>query len=65
MCMQEDGDFLSFPARKERDRKSASFPMQHYWTYMNGWVAMAAHRLGRYEQTSYVETLLKHRVRVK
>lgn len=47
--MQEDGDFLSYSEKSGRERKSSSFPMTHFWTYMNGWIAMGAHRLGRFD----------------
>lgn len=47
--MQEDGDFLSYPDKTDRGRKSSSFPVSHFWTYMNAWIAMGAHRLGRFD----------------
>ncbi|XP_045184057.2 uncharacterized protein LOC123542323 [Mercenaria mercenaria] len=47
--MQADGDLISFPEKSERRRKSASFPLSHFWTYMNAWIAMGAHRMGRFD----------------
>ena len=45
--MQEDGDFMSYPDRAGNSRKSDNQEQTEYWPYMNAWVAMAAHRLGR------------------
>ncbi|KAL4220010.1 hypothetical protein ACF0H5_020422 [Mactra antiquata] len=47
--MQPNGDFLSYPEKKDGEQKSSSFPMTHFWSYMNAWIAMAAHRLGRFD----------------
>lgn len=47
--LQENGDFLSYPDKDGRERKSSKFPMSHFWSYMNGWIAMGAHRLGRFD----------------
>ncbi|XP_076083080.1 uncharacterized protein LOC143054081 isoform X2 [Mytilus galloprovincialis] len=44
-----DGDFVSFPEKSGRERKSSSFPMSHFWIYMNNWIAMGAHRSGRFD----------------
>nr|KAG5709504.1 hypothetical protein BaRGS_023186 [Batillaria attramentaria] len=47
--MQEDGDFLSYPDKAGNARKTANLEIQEYWPYMNCWVAMAAHRLARFD----------------
>ncbi|CAG2194300.1 unnamed protein product [Mytilus edulis] len=47
--LQADGDFVSFPEKSGRERKSSSFPMSHFWIYMNNWIAMGAHRSGRFD----------------
>ncbi|XP_076460039.1 uncharacterized protein LOC143293053 [Babylonia areolata] len=47
--MQKDGDFVSYPDRTGHSRKSDSQPLTVHWPYMNAWVAMAAHRLGRFD----------------
>ncbi|KAL8610291.1 hypothetical protein ACOMHN_062023 [Nucella lapillus] len=47
--MQKDGDFVSFPDREGNSRKSDSKEQRMFWPYMNAWVAMAAHKLGRFD----------------
>ncbi|KAK7112592.1 uncharacterized protein [Littorina saxatilis] len=47
--MQPDGDFLSYPDKTGDDRKSKNQELVQYWPYMNAWVAMAAHRLCRFD----------------
>lgn len=47
--LQNDGDFVSFPEKSGRERKSSSFPMTHFWVYMNNWIAMGAQRSGRFD----------------
>nr|KAG5714763.1 hypothetical protein BaRGS_000251 [Batillaria attramentaria] len=47
--LQPDGDLLSFPDKSGDARKSDNEDFQRFWLYMNGWVAMAAHRLGRFD----------------
>ncbi|XP_060608400.1 uncharacterized protein LOC132760434 [Ruditapes philippinarum] len=47
--MQANGDFISYPEKNEIGRKSSSFPMTHFWSYMNAWIAMGAQRLGRFD----------------
>ncbi|XP_050405791.1 uncharacterized protein LOC126821413 [Patella vulgata] len=47
--MQSDGDFISYKMKNGIDRKTASGPLAHFWVYMNGWIAMAAHRAGRFD----------------
>ena len=45
--MQKDGDFLSFPSNAGLERKTDDQVLARYWPYINGWIAMAAQRLGR------------------
>ena len=45
--MQKDGDFMSFPSKSGLERKTDDQVLANYWPYINGWIAMAAQRLGR------------------
>ncbi|KAK7507580.1 hypothetical protein BaRGS_00001515 [Batillaria attramentaria] len=47
--LQPDGDFISWPEKAGLGRKSASPRLQLFWPYLNTWVAMASHRLGRFD----------------
>lgn len=42
--MRADHDFTTFPGHK-----SDNPAFTEYWTYPNGWLAMAAHRMGRFD----------------
>lgn len=41
---REDGDFLTYP-----ELKTVNTILSNYWPYMNGWLAIAAHKLERFD----------------
>ena len=45
--MQADGDFIFWPDKPGLGRKTSNPRQQLFWPYLNAWIAMAAHRLGR------------------
>ncbi|KAK7112593.1 uncharacterized protein [Littorina saxatilis] len=47
--MQPDGDFISWPGRSGLERKTSNPRQQLFWPYLNTWIAMASHRLGRFD----------------
>lgn len=47
--LQPSGDLVSYPGKAAPASKSEDTVLGIYWPYINGWVAMAAQRLGRFD----------------
>ncbi|ESO96550.1 hypothetical protein LOTGIDRAFT_159967 [Lottia gigantea] len=47
--MIDNGDFVTFKEPDGKDWKTANGALAHFWSYMNGWVAIAAQRIGRFD----------------
>ncbi|WP_428263958.1 hypothetical protein [Haliangium sp.] len=52
--LQSDGDFLTAP-----DLKTANGVLVQYYPYTNGWIAMASHKLGRFDVAQPAHAFVK------
>ncbi|XP_046360466.2 uncharacterized protein LOC124138006 isoform X2 [Haliotis rufescens] len=47
--LQPNGDFYSYPKKKGWERKCCNPLLAYNWPYINGWIAVAAQRGGRFD----------------
>ena len=51
---RENGDFAT-----SKDRKSENVAFVEYWAYMNGWIALTAQKMGRFDVAHQPMTIFK------